>query len=56
MHEYTCAVVYVLILRFFPVLKIFWEEQLAEQLAEQFWYFSLYLVVFGRSSKKKHPV
>ena len=44
MHEYTCAVVSVLILGFFLVLKIFWEEQLAEQ----FWYFnfSLYLVIF----------
>ena len=44
MHEYTCAVVSVLILCFFLVLRIFWEEQLAEQ----FWYFnfSLYLVVF----------
>ena len=44
MHEYTCAVVSVLILCFFLVLRIFWKEQLAEQ----FWYFnfSLYLVVF----------
>ena len=44
MHEYTCAVVSVLILCFFLVLRIFWEEQLAEQ----FWYFnfSLYLVIF----------
>ena len=44
MHEYTCAVVSVLILCFFLVLRIFWEEQLAEQ----FWYlnFSLCLVVF----------
>ena len=44
MHEYTCAVVSVLILCFFLVLRIFWEEQLAEQ----FWYFnfSSYLVVF----------
>ena len=38
MQEYTYAVVSVLLVR------IFWEEQLAEQ----FWYFnfSLYLVVF----------
>ena len=44
MHKYTCAVVSVLILCFFLVLRTFWEEQLAEQ----FWYFnfSLYLVVF----------
>ena len=34
MHEYTCAVVSVLILCFFLVLRIFWEEQLSEQ----FWY------------------
>ena len=50
MHEYSCAVVSILILCFFLVLRIFWEEQLAEQ----FWYFnfSLYLVVFGQNSKK----
>ena len=54
MHEYTCAVVSVLILCFFLVLRIFWEEQLAEQ----FWYFnfSLYLVVFWAEQSKKHPV
>ena len=54
MHEYTCAVESVLILCFFLVLRIFWEEQLAEQ----FWYFnfSLYLVVFWAEQSKKHPV
>ena len=53
MHEYTCAVVSVLILCFFLVLRIFWEEQLAEQ----FWYFnfSLYLVVFWAEQSKKPP-
>ena len=53
MHEYTCAVVSVLILCFFLVLRIFWEEQLAEQ----FWYFnfSLYLVVFWAEQSKKAP-
>jgi len=51
MHEYTCAVVSVLILCFFLVLGIFWEEQSAEQ----FWYFnfSLYLVVFLGGTVKK---
>ena len=51
MHEYTCAVVSVLILWFFLVLRIFWEEQLAEQ----FWYFnfSLYSVVFWAEQLKK---
>ena len=51
MHEYTCAVVSVLILCFFLVLRIFLEEQLAEQ----FWYFnfSLYLVVFLGGTVKK---
>ena len=51
MHKYTCAVVSVLILCFFLVLKIFWEEQLAEQL----WYlnFSLYLVVFWAEQSKQ---
>ena len=39
MHEYTCAVISVLILCFFLVLRIFWEEQLAEQ----FWYFNFSL-------------
>ena len=53
MHEYTCAVVSVLILCFFLVLRIFWEEQLAEQ----FWYFnfSLYLVVFWAEQSEKAP-
>ena len=53
MHEYTCAVVSVLILCFFLVLRIFWEEQLAEQ----FWYFnfSLYLVVFWAEQSKIAP-
>ena len=53
MHKYTCAVVSVLILCFFLVLRIFWEEQLAEQ----FWYFnfSLYLVVFWAEQSKKPP-
>ena len=53
MHEYTCAVVSVLVLCFFLVLKIFWEEQLAEQ----FWYFnfSLYLVVFWAQQSKQAP-
>ena len=38
---------------FFLVLRIFWEEQLAEQ----FWYFnfSLYLVVFWAEQSKKAP-
>ena len=52
MHEYTCAVVYVLILCFFHVLRIYWEEQLAEQ----FWYLNFSLYYTGRNSKKKHPV
>ena len=53
MHKYTCAVVSVLILCFFLVLGIFWEEQSAEQ----FWYFnfSLYLVVFWAEQSKKPP-
>ena len=53
MHEYTCAVVSVLILCFFLVLRIFWEEQLEEQ----FWYFnfSLYLVVFWAEQSEKAP-
>ena len=54
MHEYTCAVVSALILCFFLVLRIIWEEQLAEQ----FWYFnlSLYLVVFAGNSKNNSKV
>ena len=38
---------------FFLVLRIFWEEQLAEQ----FWYFnfSFYLVVFWAEQSKKPP-
>ena len=53
MDEYTCAIVSVLILCFFLVLRIFWEEQLAEQ----FWYFnfSLYLVIFRAEQSKKPP-
>ena len=51
MHEYTCAVVFVLILCFFLALRIFWEEQLAEQ----FLYFNFFFILsrfLGRTVKK----
>ena len=54
MRNYTRAIISVLILSFFLVLRIFWADQLADQF--RYFNFSLYLVIFWADQSKKHPV